>query len=50
MKFDQSGRIVETTVEARGGYLGRPVFLVLIASCALAVGFMIFSHIGVAAY
>jgi hypothetical protein len=26
--------IVETAVEARGGFLGRPVLLVLVVSCA----------------
>ena len=30
-------QIVETAVEARGGFLGRPVLLVLIVSCVLAV-------------
>ncbi len=39
-------QIVETAVEARGGLLGRPVLLVLIASCALAVAFMVFSYLG----
>jgi hypothetical protein len=29
--------IVETAVEARGGLIGRPVLLVLIVSCLLAV-------------
>ena len=32
-------QIVETAVEARAGFLGRPVLLVLIVSCALAVAF-----------
>ena len=39
-------QIVETAVEARGGFLGRPVLLVLIVSVALAVAFMIFSYMG----
>ena len=30
-------QIVETAVEARGGRLGRPVLLVLLVSCGLAV-------------
>jgi hypothetical protein len=33
----QGSRIVETAVEARGGFLGRPVLLVLVASVTLAV-------------
>lgn len=37
-------QIVETAVEARAGFLGRPVLLVLIVSCALAVAFMVFSY------
>ena len=39
-------QIVETAVEARGGFLGRPLLLVLIVSVALAVAFMIFSYMG----
>ncbi len=39
-------QIVETAVEARSGFLGRPVVLVLIVSCALAVGFMVFTYMG----
>ena len=38
--------IVETAVEARGGFLGRPVLLVLVVSVALAVAFMVFSYMG----
>ena len=38
-------QIVETAVEARGGFLGRPVLLVFV-SCALAVAFMVFSYLG----
>jgi hypothetical protein len=45
MKND-GDEIVETAVEARGGFLGRPVLLVLIVSCALAVAFMVFSYLG----
>lgn len=33
----QGGRTVETAVEARGGLLGRPVLLVLVAGLALVV-------------
>jgi hypothetical protein len=32
----QGSRIVETAVEARGGFLGRPVLLVLVVSLTLA--------------
>ena len=39
MKIDKSGRITETAVEARAGYLDRPVLLVLAVSCGLAVAF-----------
>ena len=34
----ESGRIVETAVEARAGFLDRPVLVVLIASTTLIVG------------
>ncbi len=39
-------QIVETAVEARAGFLGRPVLLVLVVSVALAVAFMVFSYMG----
>jgi hypothetical protein len=39
-------QIVETAVEARSGFLGRPVLLVLIVSVALAIAFMAFSYMG----
>jgi hypothetical protein len=39
-------QIVETAVEARSGFLGRPVLLVLIVSVALAVAFMVFTFVG----
>ena len=47
MEIDKGGRITETAVESRGGFLGRPVLVVLLASCALAIGFMIVSYVGV---
>ena len=47
MKIDKSGRITETAVEARAGYLDRPVLLVLAVSCGLAIGFMILAYLGV---
>jgi hypothetical protein len=33
----QNGRIVESAVEARGGFLGRPVLVVLVVSSLLIV-------------
>lgn len=33
----ENGQIVETPVEARGGFLDRPVLLVLLVSVALVV-------------
>jgi hypothetical protein len=39
-------RIVETAVEARGGLLGRPVLLVLLVSCLLAVAALIVTYSG----
>ena len=32
----EGSHTVESAVEARGGFLGRPVLVVLIVSCALA--------------
>jgi hypothetical protein len=40
-------QVVETPVEARGGLLGRPVLLVLIVSCVLAVAALIVAYSGV---
>ena len=37
---------VETAVEARGGLLGRPVLLVLLVSCVLAVAALVFAYSG----
>ena len=39
-------QIVETAVEARGGLLGRPVLLVLLVSCVLAVAVLIVTYSG----
>jgi hypothetical protein len=39
-------RIVETPVEARAGFLDRPVFVVLGASVALAVAAMALTYAG----
>jgi hypothetical protein len=43
----KNDQIVETAVEARAGFLGRPVLLVLIVSCALAVAVMVLTYVGV---
>jgi hypothetical protein len=40
-------QVVETAVEARGGLLGRPVLLVLLISCVLAVAALIVTYSGV---
>lgn len=37
---------VETAVEARGGLLGKPVLLILLASCVLAVVALILTYSG----
>ena len=39
-------QIVEMAVEARGGLLGRPVLLVLLVSCVLAVAVLIVTYSG----
>jgi hypothetical protein len=39
-------QIVETAVEARGGLLDMPVFLVLLVSCVLAVAALIVTYSG----
>ena len=43
----ENDQIVETAVEARAGFLGRPVLLVLVVSCALAVVVMVLTYVGV---
>jgi hypothetical protein len=35
---NQDGRITKTPVEARGGFLGRPVLVVLLVSTLLVIG------------
>ncbi len=42
----QGDQIIETSVEARQGFLGRPVLVVLIVSCALAVAFLALTYVG----
>lgn len=43
----EGDRIVETSVEARQGVLGRPVLVVLVVSCVLAVVVMAIAYAGV---
>jgi hypothetical protein len=43
----EGDHIVETAVEARQGFLGRPVLVVLVVSCVLAVVFLGLSFVGV---
>ena len=43
----KNNQIVETAVEARAGFLGRPVLLVLVVSCVLAAAFMVLTYVGV---
>ena len=40
-------QIVEGAVKARAGFLDRPVLLVLVASCVLAVVFLALTFVGV---
>ena len=47
MKIDNQGRTVETAVEARSGFLDRPVLLVLVVSCVLAAATMFAAFVGV---
>lgn len=47
MQTDNQGRIIETAVEARAGFLDRPVLQVLVISCVLAVVAMIMVFLGV---
>ena len=37
---------VETAVEARGGRLGRPVLVILLVSCVLAIAALILTYSG----
>ena len=43
----EGDQVVESAVEARQGFLGRPVLVVLVVSCALAVLFLGLSFAGV---
>jgi hypothetical protein len=42
----EGNQTVETPVEARGGFLDRPVFVVLAVSLILAVGAMVLTYAG----
>ena len=44
--YKDGNQVVETAVEARGGLLGKPVLLVLIVSCVLAVAFLGMTYVG----
>lgn len=40
-------KIVESPVEARAGFLDRPVLVVLVVSIALAIGFLVLTYVGI---
>ena len=44
--YKDGEKIVESPVEARAGFLDRPVFLVLVVSVVLAVAAMALSYAG----
>lgn len=43
----ENGHIVETAVEARAGFLGRPVLVVLVVSTALVIIAFSMTYLGV---
>jgi hypothetical protein len=43
-------KIVESSIEARQGFLGRPVLVVLVVSCILVVAALALSYAGVFAH
>jgi hypothetical protein len=43
----ENGHIVESPVEARAGFLDRPVLMVLVASSVLAVAVLALTYAGV---
>ena len=47
MQIDNQGRTVETAIEARAGFLDKPVLQVLVASCVLAAAAMAMVFFGV---
>lgn len=42
----EGDKVVETPVEARQGFLDRPVLVVLVVSCVLAVMVLAFTYAG----
>lgn len=44
--YKQGDQVVETAVEARQGFLDRPVFVVLVVSCVLAIGAVAAAYFG----
>jgi hypothetical protein len=42
----EGGHIVETAVEARGGFLGKPVLVVLVVSVVLAAAVLCVTYAG----
>jgi hypothetical protein len=47
MPTEERGRVVETAVEARAGFLGRPVLLVLVVSIVLVIAAFGLAYLGV---
>ena len=43
----ENGQIIETAIEARGGFLGRPVAVVLGISLAFVVVVFVLAYVGV---
>jgi Tfp pilus assembly protein PilX len=41
---EHNGKIIESAVEARGGFLGRPVLVVLVVSSLLVIAMAGFTH------
>lgn len=47
MPTEEHGQTVETAVEARAGFLDRPVLAVLIVSTVLVIGAFVLTYAGV---
>ena len=47
MPTEEQGHIVETAVQARGGFLDRPILVVLVASTALVIVGFVLAYLGV---
>jgi hypothetical protein len=47
MPTQENGRTVETAVEARAGFLGRPVLAVLVVSVVLVVVAFVVVYLGI---